>query len=142
MCSLLRVKDASTALLRGKACVKGASVWPEAKFLGSLHVSSLEGGQGGEENTYLTRAFETLGCSSEHSAVHILGEHSLLSLLSWILFSSHFLSETPVFSLSLCSTSTFRNQKVHFFLSQKLIQKQGRAHRMSRQSCEGMPAQC
>lgn len=44
----------------------------------------LVGGKEGQENTYLTKAFETLGCSSEHSTVHSLGEHSLLSLLCWI----------------------------------------------------------
>lgn len=46
----------------------------------------------------------------------------------------------------LCSLSLFylylQKSKGTFFLSQKLIRKQGRAHRMSRQPCEGVPAQC
>lgn len=113
MCSLC-VKDASVALLREKACVKGTSMWPEAKFLGSLHVHSL--GEG-KKTRISQRPLGLWGAAlSTALSTSLVNTASCLSCTGSnfpLIFSAKRLC-----SLSLCFTSTFRNQKVLFFNSE------------------------
>lgn len=80
MCSLLHVKSVSMELLKAKACGKGVSMWPEAKFLSSLCLCSF----GGQNRAIKHVLHKTFGCISGHRAACIHGEHIILSLLQQI----------------------------------------------------------
>lgn len=137
MCSLC-VKDASVALLREKACVKGTSMWPEAKFLGSLHVHSL--GEG-KKTRISQRPLGLWGAAlSTALSTSLVNTASCLSCTGSnfpLIFSAKRLC-----SLSLCVLPLPSEIKRYFFLTQKLIEKQGRTHRMSRQPWEGVATHC